>query len=328
MNTTLSIPTRIASAAIVSIVVALALAGSAYADEHRGRRHEIGEPYRAPHWIYDDRYHHGHYYPTIGYSVAVLPPGYLSLGFGSRHFYFQGGVWFAPAAGGFAVVRPPVGIVVPTLPPAYTTVWIGGAPYYYANDIYYAPAPGGYAVTAPPAGTTYTEAPAVSPACRRRTSPGTACSRRGAAGERGKPVRRRDVVLLRLGEGVLPVRARVQGRLATGAGESAASALASVILSTRSRAESGLTLVGPIRAGTVRGAGAVDRRKHRAPEEERHAPVEGAAVAAPDAAADGGRPDRGVERLRIDDADGDGAGRCAVGRRYWWRTAESAAAGQ
>jgi len=165
MNTLSSIPARIAAAGIASIALALALAGNAHADEHRARRHEAGEPYRAPHWIYDDRYHHSHYYPAIGYSVAVLPPGYLSVGFGNRRFFFQGGVWFAPAAGGFAVVRPPVGIVVPTLPPAYTTVWIAGASYYYANDIYYVAAPGGYAVTAPPAGTaTYTEAPSASPA--------------------------------------------------------------------------------------------------------------------------------------------------------------------
>jgi hypothetical protein len=161
MNAMLSVPARRAAAGIVAIALGLMLAGTAKAEEHRARRHEMGEPYRAPHWIYDDRYHHSHYYPAVGYSVATLPPGYLTLSFGNRRFFFHGGVWFAPSTAGFAVVRPPVGIIVPTLPPAYTAVWIGGAPYYYANDIYYTAAPGGYVVVAPPAGaSSYTEAPA------------------------------------------------------------------------------------------------------------------------------------------------------------------------
>jgi hypothetical protein len=171
MNSSFSLSGRIAAAGAAVIALALMLTGTAGADGHRERRHEVGEPYRAQHWIYDDRYHHGHYYPSIGYSVAVLPPGYLTLNFSSRRFYYQGGVWFAPATGGFAVVRPPVGVIVPVLPPAYTTVWIAGVPYYYANDIYYRPAPSGYAVAAPPEATTYTEAPAGSPAPQAPQTP-------------------------------------------------------------------------------------------------------------------------------------------------------------
>lgn len=171
MNTILSIPVRMAAAGIATIFLALMLTGTANAEEGRARRHEAGEPYRAPHWIYDDRYHHSHYYPAIGYSVAALPPGYVTLSFSNRRFFFQGGVWFAPSAGGFAVVRPPVGAILPMLPPAYATVWIAGAPYYYANDIYYAAAPGGYVVTAPPAETTYTEAPGAPPAAQTPQAP-------------------------------------------------------------------------------------------------------------------------------------------------------------
>jgi len=163
MNAIHSIPQRMAAAGVVAILLGLVLTDAANAEEHRERRHEMAAPYRAPHWIYDNRYHHSHYYPAIGYSVATLPPGHITLSFGNRRFFFHGGVWFSPSTGGFAVVRPPVGIVVPMLPPAYTAVWIGGVPYYYANDIYYTTAPGGYAVAAPPAEATYTEAPAASP---------------------------------------------------------------------------------------------------------------------------------------------------------------------
>ena len=164
MNAIVSTPARMLAAGILILSLGLMLAGTAGADDHRDRRRDVGQPYREQHWIYDNRYHHSHYYPAIGYSVAALPPGYLTLSFGNRRFFFDGGVWFAPAASGFAIVRPPVGIVVPVLPPSYTTVWVAGAPYYYANDTYYMAAPGGYVVAAPPAETVYTEAPAAPPA--------------------------------------------------------------------------------------------------------------------------------------------------------------------
>ena len=119
---------------------------------HAQRREFERERYRTPHVVYDDRFHHNHYYPAPGYAVGVLPEGHLALTFrGGRRFFYHSGVWYEPGPGGYVVVRPPPGIIVPVLPPAYTTVWIGGAPYYYANDVYYAQAPGGYAVAQPPA---------------------------------------------------------------------------------------------------------------------------------------------------------------------------------
>jgi len=116
----------------------------------QGRERREHEHFRSPHWVFDDRFHHNHYYPAIGYSVGVLPEGYVTVGFRGGRFFFHAGVWFQAAGPGFVVVRPPVGVVVPVLPPAYTTVWIAGLPYYYANDIYYVQTPGGYTVAAPP----------------------------------------------------------------------------------------------------------------------------------------------------------------------------------
>ena len=136
--------------AICALALALLAAGPVHAQDRRQR--QVGEPFRTPHMVYDNRYRQRHYYPAPGYSLGALPPGYLSLGLRNRRYFFQGGVWFAPAASGYVVVRPPAGVVVPVLPPAYATVWIAGRPYYYANDVYYVEAPNGYAVTAPPAG--------------------------------------------------------------------------------------------------------------------------------------------------------------------------------
>src|SRR4030095_11045289 len=126
---------------------------------HAQHREFARERFHTPHWVFDDRFHHNHYYPALGYSVAVLPAGNIGVNFGGGRFWFHSGVWFQQAGAGYVVVRPPVGIVAPVLPPAYTTVWVAGVPYYYANDVYYSAAPGGYVVANPP-----TEEAAAAPA--------------------------------------------------------------------------------------------------------------------------------------------------------------------
>ncbi len=118
-------------------------------DRHDDRR--IAQPYRSTHWVLDSRFHHNHYYPAPGYSVSVLPPGFLDISFNRGHLFFSAGVWFRPQGRGYIVVAPPPGAYLPLLPPDYTTVWVGNAPYYYANGVYYSAAPsGGYVVAAPP----------------------------------------------------------------------------------------------------------------------------------------------------------------------------------
>jgi hypothetical protein len=114
------------------------------------RREHERERFHTPHWVFDDRFHHNHYYPALGYSVAALPGGAVTINFRGGRYFYHSGVWFTVGGPGYVVARPPVGIVVPVLPPAYTTVYVANAPYYYANDVYYTTAPGGYVVTEPP----------------------------------------------------------------------------------------------------------------------------------------------------------------------------------
>lgn len=123
-------------------------------DDHARRdrhdRHDF-QPYRARYWTLDTRFHHNHYYPALGYSVRVLPPGYMDIDIGSRHLFFSAGVWFRPAGLGYVVTMPPYGAPLPILPPDYATIWVGDTPYFYANGVYYVSAPrGGYVVAAPP----------------------------------------------------------------------------------------------------------------------------------------------------------------------------------
>ncbi|HTP94717.1 MAG TPA: DUF6515 family protein [Burkholderiales bacterium] len=129
----------------VLLAIAAVCAGRASAQP----RHEY---YHTPHWVFDDRYHHNHYYPAVGYSITVLPPGYVQLRFHGEPFYFHAGVWYRAAGPGFVVVAPPPGIVVPALPPAYSTVVVAGVPYYYANSVYYVQRPDGYSVVEAPPG--------------------------------------------------------------------------------------------------------------------------------------------------------------------------------
>jgi hypothetical protein len=102
--------------------------------------------------VLDSRYNHGRYYPPVGTVRPSLPAEYRPYYRGGRPYYFNGGIWYAPQASGFVVVRPPVGLVINVLPPYYSTVWFGGVPYYYADNVYYAAQPGqdGYAVVDPP----------------------------------------------------------------------------------------------------------------------------------------------------------------------------------
>jgi hypothetical protein len=160
MPKSLYFPALLGTSFATLVAGTLLLASNAGAQPHEGRmeaphgafeRRDVHEPYRTPHWTFDDRFHHDHFYPARGYSVGVLPPGNVALSFRGGRYFFHAGVWYQPVGAGFAVVQPPLGIVAPALPPAYATVWAGGVPYYYANDIYYASAPGGYAVVQPPA---------------------------------------------------------------------------------------------------------------------------------------------------------------------------------
>ena len=131
-------------------------------DHHHGNGHHHDSPvFRDPHWVLDSRFHHDHYYPRVGYSLSILPPGYLDIGFHNRHFFFNAGVWFVHQGPRYIVTVPPAGVIIPVLPPAFTTIWIGPTPYYYANGIYYAPVNGGFVTVDPPAG--YEEASVMPP---------------------------------------------------------------------------------------------------------------------------------------------------------------------
>jgi hypothetical protein len=152
--------TRLGAALLAVLCLSVSLA---YA-QARVERHEVRrEHFSTPHWTYDNRFHHDHYYPQIGYSVSALPTGRVSVAFRGSPYFFHSGVWYRRSGPSFVVIRPPVGIIVPLLPPSYSTVLAGGVPYYYANDVFYEQTDGGYSVVAPPAGYVEQDTPAAPP---------------------------------------------------------------------------------------------------------------------------------------------------------------------
>ena len=139
--------------ALCALMVAAGFATGARAqhspDHGHGPPPGHAEPY---HEHYDARFNHNHYYAAHGMVVPAVPGRSYVVAHGGVHYYYSGGVWYAPRGPSFIVVAPPVGVFVPVLPPFYTTVWFGGVPYYYANDTYYVyGGDQGYEVAQPPA---------------------------------------------------------------------------------------------------------------------------------------------------------------------------------
>jgi len=136
-------------AAAAGLSVLLGSGALAQQPEHGHGGHA---PREAPYAVhYDNRYSHNHYYTTRGVEVATVPGRPYVVAHGGEHFYYTGGVWYAPRGPRYVVVAPPVGVLLPVLPPFYTTVWFGGLPYYYSNQTYYVyGGPQGYEVVQPP----------------------------------------------------------------------------------------------------------------------------------------------------------------------------------
>ncbi|PTT88021.1 hypothetical protein DBR42_10535, partial [Pelomonas sp. HMWF004] len=44
--------------------------------------------------VFDNRYHHDHYYPAPGYAAPRVPYGAVMVGAGPSRYWFHGGVWY------------------------------------------------------------------------------------------------------------------------------------------------------------------------------------------------------------------------------------------
>ena len=120
-----------------------------------GRYTYYYHPYRPYYW--------GPSWYPIGFWAAALATTAAIISFQERQYYYDQGVYYAPAVsgGGYAVVPAPVGAVVYSLPSGYTTVSVGGYNYYYYGGVFYIDnGNGSFEVVAPPSGAIVYELPA------------------------------------------------------------------------------------------------------------------------------------------------------------------------
>jgi len=86
--------------------------------------------------------------------VVRLPSGHVVIRVEDRPYHYYRGVFYAPSAGRYTVVRPPIGAFVRDLPDEAVTRRVDGVDYKEYAGTYYRPAiregRRGYQVTDPP----------------------------------------------------------------------------------------------------------------------------------------------------------------------------------
>lgn len=97
---------------------------------------------------------------AFGRRLASLPLGFLALHIGGVPYYYNDGVYYQPADGGYQEVYPPVGAAIPQPPDGAIAIEAGGQTYYYAGGGFYLQQPDGtYAIAPTPIGVVVPELP-------------------------------------------------------------------------------------------------------------------------------------------------------------------------
>jgi hypothetical protein len=112
--------------------------------------HDVDVDFHRRH--FDDFVFHRHF--------GFLPFGCVFLQVGGAPYYYNDGIYYQPADGGYQEVYPPVGAVVPQPPEGAVQIDAGGQVYYYAGGAFYVQQPDGTYATAPtPIGVVVPELP-------------------------------------------------------------------------------------------------------------------------------------------------------------------------
>lgn len=126
-------------------------------------RHEIAPRHEiVVHHDVDVDVHRSHSWNNFAFGrrMAVLPLGFLSLHIGGVPYFYNDGIYYQPAEGGYQEVYPPVGAAVPQAPDGAIEIYAGGQTYYYAGGAFYLQQPDGtYAIAPTPIGVVVPELP-------------------------------------------------------------------------------------------------------------------------------------------------------------------------
>ncbi|HXP63379.1 MAG TPA: DUF6515 family protein [Dongiaceae bacterium] len=107
-------------------------------------------------------FHHRRHWDgfAFGRRWAVLPVGCVALQIGGAPYYYDDGVYYQPADGGYQEVYPPLGAAVPQPPDGAIAIDAGGQTYYYAGGAFYVQQPDGtFAIAPTPIGVVVPELP-------------------------------------------------------------------------------------------------------------------------------------------------------------------------
>jgi len=101
----------------------------------------------------------GPYWYPFGFFCTALTVDAIMFDIASQDYYYDNGVYYIPASGGYTVVAPPIGAVVGYLPAGYMTVPVGDGVYYYYGGAFYVSQGGSFRVVPAPVGAIVTEIP-------------------------------------------------------------------------------------------------------------------------------------------------------------------------
>ena len=94
------------------------------------------------------------------HRLGALPLGFLTLNIGGAPYYYDNGIYYQPADGGYEEVYPPVGAMLPAPPDGAIEIQAGNQIYYYAGGAFYLQQPDGtYAIAPTPIGVVVPELP-------------------------------------------------------------------------------------------------------------------------------------------------------------------------
>ncbi|HXB10213.1 MAG TPA: DUF6515 family protein [Puia sp.] len=118
---------------------------------YRGIHPYYYHPYRPYYW--------GPHWHPLGFFLTALAADAVFLNFNNQRYYYDDGVYYQPANGGYSVVPAPVGAIVADLPPGYETTMVGNDTYFYFGGAFYVNTGQGYQVVVAPAGAVITQLP-------------------------------------------------------------------------------------------------------------------------------------------------------------------------
>jgi hypothetical protein len=95
----------------------------------------------------------------VGFFLASLAADAYLFSQAGQNYYYDDGVYYAPASGGYDVVAAPIGATVSSLPPGYETVMVGDDYYYYYGGTFYINTGQNYQVVDAPPGAVVSEVP-------------------------------------------------------------------------------------------------------------------------------------------------------------------------